>query len=110
VYNDLRVQRDRQTAASAGSDNSAGRQDPYGSAALCVITTTVTTYPVAAGAFYACNPELLTGAETEGAAATFTADTDTVIYAFNVGTAIPPSGTKIVIHAAGGRWVFRYDG
>jgi hypothetical protein len=75
-----------------------------------VITTTVTTYPVAASAYYACNPELLTGPETEGAAATFTADTATIMYAFNVGTAIPPNGTKLVIHGAGGRFCFRYDG
>jgi hypothetical protein len=107
--NDLRVMRERQLATSSALDRSTG-QDLYGSAALCVITTTVMTYPTSAAAFYACNPELLTGAETEGAAATFTADTATVVYAVNVGTAIPPSGTKIVIHAVGGRWVFRFDG
>jgi hypothetical protein len=107
--NDLRVIRERQLVAAASADRSA-RTDPYGSAALCVITTTVTSYPVAASAFYACNPELLTGPETEGAAATFTADTATVVFAVNVGTAIPPNGTKLVIHGAGGRWVFRYDG
>jgi hypothetical protein len=106
---DLRVMRERQLNASAALDRSAG-QDPYGSAAMCVITTTLVTYPLAAAEFYACNPELLTGTETEGAAATFTADSATVVYAVNVGTAIPPSGTKVVIHAAGGRWVFRYDG
>ena len=105
---DLRVMRERQQQASAALDRSAG-QDPYGSAAMCVITTTVTTYPTVAAEFYACHPELLTGAETEGAAAVFTADGATVIYAVNLGTAVPPSGTKICIHAAGGRWVFRYD-
>jgi hypothetical protein len=107
--NDLRVMRERQAAASSALDRSVG-QDPYGSAAMCVITTTKTTYPTSAAEFYACNPELLTGPETEGAAATFTADTATVVFAVNVGTAIPPNGTKLVIHGAGGRWVFRYDG
>jgi hypothetical protein len=107
--NDLRVMRERQLVASAVLDRSAG-QDPYGSAAMCVITTTFATYPTSAAEFYACNPELLTGAETEGAAATFTADTAMVIYAVNIGTVVPPNGTKVVIHAAGGRWVFRYDG
>ena len=91
-------------------DCAAASVEQYGSAAMCVITTTVTTYPVAAGNFYACNPEILTGSEAEGAAPTFTADTTTIVYAFNLGTAIPPNGTKLVIHAAGGRWVFRYDG
>ena len=49
----------------------------------------MTTYPTSATAFYARNPELLSGAETEGAAATFTTDTATVVYALNLGTAIP---------------------
>jgi hypothetical protein len=107
--NDLRVMRERQILASAALDRSDG-SDPYGSAALCVVTTTVATYPTVAARFYACNPQLLTGAETEGAAATFRADTSTIVYAMNVGTAIPPVNSKIVIHSAGGRWVFRYDG
>jgi hypothetical protein len=108
--NDLRILRDRQAAAENALDRSAAAGDQFGSAAMCAITTTVATYPTTAAAFYACNPELLTGAETEGAAATFTADTATVVYALNLGTAIPPSGTKIVAHSAGGRWTFRYDG
>jgi hypothetical protein len=77
---------------------------------MCVITTTVSSYPASAAEFYACNPELLTGSETEGAVPAFTADSATVIYAINLGTAIPPNGTKLVVHAAGGRWCFRYDG
>ena len=107
--NDLRILRDRQTAAENALDRAVSAA-PFGSAAMCAVTTTVTTYPTSAGAFYACNPELLYGAETEGGAPTFTADTATVLYAFNLGSAIPPNGTKIVIHAAGGRWAFRYDG
>ena len=77
---------------------------------MCVITTTLTTYPTTAGVYYACNPELLSGAETEGATPTFTADTGTVVYVLNLGTQIPPNGTKLIIHSTGGRWVFRYDG
>jgi hypothetical protein len=107
--NDLRVLRDRQEAASAALDRSTG-PDLYTSAALCVVTTTVTTYPTSAAEFYACFPELLTGAETEGATPTFTPDTATTLYALNVGTAIPPLATKLVIHSVGGRWVFRFDG
>jgi hypothetical protein len=101
--------RERQTVANNALDRSAAA-DPHGSAAQCVITTTFASYPVAAGNFYACNPEILTGSEAEGAVPTFTADTATVVYAFNLGSAIPPSGTKLVIHAVGGRWCFRYDG
>jgi hypothetical protein len=108
--NDLRILRDRQTAASSALDRSGAAADLYGSAAMCVVTTTVSSYPASAAEFYACFPELLTGPETEGATPTFTADADTIVYALNLGTAIPPNGTKLVIHAAGGRWVFRYDG
>ena len=108
--NDLRVLRDRQTAAETWLDRSTASAEPFGSAALCVITTTVTTYPTSAAEFYACNPELITGAETEGGTPTFTADTNTVVYGLNLGTVIPPNGTKLVLHSVGGRWTFRYDG
>jgi hypothetical protein len=108
--NDLRILRDRQTTASSALDRSGATADLYGSAAMCVVTTTVSSYPASAAEFYACNPELLTGSEAEGAVPTFTADTSTIVYALNLGTAIPPKGTKLVIHAAGGRWAFRYDG
>jgi hypothetical protein len=108
--NDLRILRERQLAASTALDRSEAAADPYGAASMVVITTTVSSYPTASVAFYACNPELLTGSETEGSTPTFTADTSTVVYALNVGSAIPPNGTKVVIHAGSGRWAFRYDG
>jgi hypothetical protein len=108
--NDLRILRNRQTAAASTLDRSATADDSHGSAAMCAITTTVTTYPTSAGVFYACNPELLSGSESEGATPTFSADTATVVYALNLGMAIPPNGTIVVIHAVGGRWCFRYDG
>ena len=54
---------------------------------MCVITTTVSSYPGSAAEYYACNPELLTGSEAEGATPTFTADTATVVYALNLGHA-----------------------
>ncbi len=107
--NDLRILRDRLAVAQSSLDR-ADSNGAYGSAAMCVITTTVTTYPTTAARFYACNPELLTGSEAEGATPTFTADTATVVYALNLGTAIPPNGTKLVVHAVGGRWSFRFDG
>ena len=70
----------------------------------------MTTYPTAAGVFYAANPTEIDGSEVEGGAATYTADTSQVIYCLNTGTAIPPVGTRVVAEAVGGRWVFRYDG
>jgi hypothetical protein len=106
---DLRVMRERQAAAADALDRASGAEST-GSAALCVITTTVTSYPTSAGVFYACNPELIYGNETEGATPAFSADGSTVVYALNLGTAIPPNGTILVIHSVGGRWVFRFDG
>jgi len=81
-----------------------------GSVARLVRTTTVTTYPTAAGLFYGCNPVDLDGSEVEGNAASYTQDTDQVMYCLNVGTAIPPASTNVIASAVGGRWVFRYDG
>ena len=67
---------------------------------MCCITTTVTTYPTSAGRFYACNPEVITGPRIGSATPTFTADTATIVYWVNLGTAIPPIGTIMVVH----RW------
>ena len=106
---ELRVLRERQTDASAALDRADNNQ-AYGSAAMCCITTTVTTYPTTAGAFYACNPELLTGTEGENLAATFTPDTNTIVYVYNLGAAVIPVGTKIVAHSGSGRLATRYDG
>jgi hypothetical protein len=106
---DIRVERERQKALS----DVLNRIAPFtadGSSALLVTTTTVTTYPSTASSFYASNPTEIDGSEVEGAAASYTADTTQVVYALNVGTQVPPAGTRVVAHAVGGRWAFRYDG
>jgi hypothetical protein len=106
---DTRIERERQKALSGVLDRVA----PFaadGSTALLVTTTTVTTYPSTAGSFYASNPTEIDGSEVEGGVATYTADTTQVVYALNVGTMIPPVGTRVVASSVGGRWVFRYDG
>lgn len=77
---------------------------------MLAMTTTVSSYPTTASSFFGCIPAEIDGSETEGAAATFVQENSTVNYAWNAGTQIPPSGTTIVCHAIGGRWVFRYDG
>jgi hypothetical protein len=81
-----------------------------GSASLLVKTTTATSYPTTAGTFYASNPIEIDGTELEGSTASYSADETQVVYALNVGTQIPPVGTRVVVQAVGGRWVFRYDG
>ena len=83
---------------------------PDGGAVVLATTTTLSTYPTVASVFYAANPTEIDGDETEGAVATYTADTSQVIHILNQGTQVPPIGTRVIAHGAGGRWVFRYDG
>jgi len=106
--NEPRVIRDRQQAALESLDRQTGRA-PEGAAALLAQTSTVTTYPMTASAFFACLPTDIDGGETEGASATYVQESPAVFYAWNAGTQVPPAGTTIVCHAVGGRWVFRYD-
>ncbi len=104
-----RIERERQTALAGTLD----RVVPFaadGSAAILVTTTTVTTYPVTAASFYASNPTEIDGDDIEGGMASYATDTTQIAYVLNVGTQIPPTGTRVVAHAVGGRWVFRYDG
>ncbi len=81
-----------------------------GSLAQLLTTVEISAYPTNAGAFYAGNPTYLGGTETEGGIASYSPDPSQVIYAYNLGTKVPPQGTQVVAHAVGGRWVFRYDG
>jgi hypothetical protein len=106
--NDLRVLRDRQLDGRETFDSSLGGDQFPGSSAMLAQTTTVTSYPTTAAAFYAVIFCDIDGSESEGAAATYVARTTSVAYAFNLGTEIPPSGTMVVCHAVGGRWCFRY--
>jgi hypothetical protein len=103
-----RTLRDRQSAASADLDRSAGGM-PHGAAALIAQTTTVATYPTTAGLMYGLIAQDIDGDEVEGAACTYTATSANVLYAVNLGTAIPPNGTNVIVSAVGGRWAFRYD-
>jgi hypothetical protein len=106
---DNRVERERQKALSGVIDRIA----PFaadGSTALLVTTTMVTTYPSTAASFYASNPTEIDGSEVEGGAAAYTPDASQVVYVLNVGSQVPPVGTRVVAHAVGGRWVCRYDG
>jgi hypothetical protein len=81
-----------------------------GSEAALVQTKSAGAYPTIASAFYACSPVRLQGSEVEGAGVTFVPDSSRTIFAFNLGTKAPPLGTKLIAHACGGRWTFRYDG
>jgi hypothetical protein len=102
----LRLRTSDQAAADARTRPPAA---PTGGApARLVQTTTVTTYPTAAARFYAVTPLDAAGDQTEGSTGSFAAGPGT-FYALNLGTAIPPSGTQLLVTWVAHRWVFRYD-
>lgn len=106
--NDARTQRERHADLSERFDRA---QVPPGdcSSAVLLTTTTLTTYPTAAASFFACNPTDAGGTEIEGGAASYVTGVQ-IVFALNVGTQVPPAGTRVIAHGVGGRWVFRYDG
>lgn len=83
--------------------------EPEGSAAMLLQTFTESTYPTVAGSAYACHPVSIDVDETEGATPTLTPDTGTTIYAVNIGSEIPDSGTNVIGRVCGGRWVFDWS-
>lgn len=105
---DARLLRDRQEAAWAATSRLASPAEE-GAVALLVQTRAVASYPTTPGAFYACSPVSIDGPETEGASAAFLTDASRLLFAYNLGGAVPPVGSKLVAHSCGGRWVFRFD-
>jgi hypothetical protein len=81
--------------------------DP-GTPCLVAQTTKVNTYPTSAQSFFACSPVTVLGAEVEGGRAILTG-LSPVFFALNLGGAIPPQGTDVIVSFIGNRWVFRYD-
>jgi hypothetical protein len=82
---------------------------PQGTPALLLKTVTVGTYPTSASSYFACNRVTPGGTESEGAAPSLTVRTGT-LYALNLGSTVPASGTYVVASLLEGRWVFRHDG
>ena len=104
----MRNERARFDVARADLDRlDEGDQDE--AQALLVKTFTESAYPTAAGSVFACHPVGLGGTEDEGDVATQTEDTSETVYVFNLGSTVPPTGTTLIAHAVGGRWVTRYD-
>lgn len=104
------AERLRQSADSDAADSSrAPGGAAAGAACVAAQTKTVSVYPTSAAAYYACQTIAVTGTETEGGSGTTTADGDT-LYAYNLGSAIPASGTKVLLTRVAWRWVFRHDG
>ena len=106
-----RVLRERAAFLSDALDRSGG-PGPAASAAVVGVTVVIATYPTTAGAYYGITPQRILGTNAEGDSATFESELDdaTTMVALNVGTQVPPAGTKVICEGVGGRWVFRYDG
>lgn len=81
-----------------------------GASVQLVQTTMKDTYPTNPSRFFAVHPLSIDGLAAEGESATLTADTDRTFYAYNLGSSLPPNGTRLLVTTCGGRNVFRYDG
>lgn len=81
-----------------------------GSTCEAAQTTDDGGYPTEANRYYAVVPIVLGGTEAEGESATITTLPNRVFYALNLGDAVPPVGTRLIVSRAGGRWVFNYSG
>jgi len=73
-------------------------------------TVTVSSYPTSATSTYGLKRIRITGNEIEGAVVMI-ATYGSVFYGNNLGSAIPASGTNLLVSLSdGGRFTFRYDG
>ena len=89
--------------------NRSDQYRSFGTPSLVAQTKAVQSYPTTAQKFFACVPQTVLGKEVEGGAGTLSPDPAT-FFALNLGTAIPPVGTFILVTFVESRWVFRYDG
>lgn len=105
----MRDVRDRQFELVGDVDRLPGAAEG-GIAAMLLRTIDGGSYPTAAATVYACYPVLSDAGDSEGDDPDLTEDSSAVIFAANVGSAVPDIGTDVIAHAVGGRWVFRYDG
>jgi hypothetical protein len=96
---------------AALADDLLRLQTPPAEGAPCLVanTTTLGSYPSAPSSFFACNPLTVLGTEVEGGTGIITTDSAT-FFAYNLGSAVPPQGTAVLVTFVGNRWVFRYDG
>lgn len=110
AVDEARLLRHRLRELEASVERAEARDAPAGGAAVVLRTKTVGTYPTTAAAFYACDVLTAGGTEAEGSAAALTAVASATVFALNVGTKKPPSGTEVVAVGADGRFLFQYDG
>lgn len=108
--NDARLNRLRHEELATIVANPPNSAQGIGATVLCT-TTTITTYPTSPTAMFACNPTMINypSGEIEGAPANYVVDTTVIMYVTNTGSQIPPNGTRLLAHGAGGRFTCRFD-
>jgi hypothetical protein len=93
------------------SDRAATRRDrSTSSGASCFVGKVVSASgPVTLG-YFKVRRQILTGTEVEGGTGTLADAPGSNSIALNLGIAVPPSGTYVLITSTDYRWAFRYDG
>lgn len=71
-------------------------------------TDVETTYPSSAGRYYLVTPMTMAGDETEGSPWSGTPRSDQGVLAANLGSAVPPLGSTVLVFSVPNRWVFFY--
>src|SRR5690349_7193338 len=105
---ELRIARQRQSDVEVRADQVNQDAPEEGSVALAR-TKAVGTYPTAANRYFAMSPVTVGGVEGEGNPGTFTVESGT-FFALNIGSAVPPVGTDVIVEGINGRWVFEFNG
>lgn len=108
IHDDARIDRDRLDDLGDDIDRAVGDQAD-GTAVVVARTFAETSYPTTANVRFACMIQDVGGTETEGSSGSLS-DTGAILYPLNLGTAIPPVGTAVIVVQNGDRWSFRYDG
>lgn len=107
MMDEARTLRERQAELGRATDDAD--IPPQGACPLVVKTKTVGTYPTSAKSYYVVTTQTPGGTEVEGGTLSLSAVTGD-FFAGNIGNAIPPSGTEVIAHPIGGRWIFAYYG
>lgn len=80
-----------------------------GTPCLVARTKSLGAYPTQASRYFACTPQTVLGMEVEDGSGTLSSD-EATFFALNLGAAVPPVSTAVLVTFTGNRWVFRYDG
>ena len=103
----MRIERERNAQLAQEMDR-IGISEPEGGVSLLLQTFAESSYPTDAGAFYACHVVGVDGDPDEGAAADFTAGDD-VVYAYNLGSEVPPENSRLLAHLSSSVFFFTWN-